>query len=201
MSGVAPGEGAEAGPVLATPRLLLRLAGRADVPAIVGHLEENWAHLAPSFPAPPREFLTAAYWEARVEASREEAARGGSLRLFVFPREEPGRVVGMVSFTDVSRGAAHSCALGYGLAAAEQGKGLMGEAVGAGIAHVFRAMNLHRVTATYAAHNLRSGALLKRLGFTVEGYARDYLRVGGRWEDHVLAALLNPAWRAGDPPP
>ena len=66
MSGVAPGEGAEAGPVLATPRLLLRPAGRADVPAVVRHLEENWTHLAPSFPAPPPEFLTAAYWEARV---------------------------------------------------------------------------------------------------------------------------------------
>lgn len=41
--------------------------------------------------------------------------------------------------------------------------------------------------------NRRSGALLARLGFEQEGYARDYLMINGRWEDHVLTALLNPA--------
>ncbi|MFB0585429.1 hypothetical protein [Aeromonas salmonicida] len=40
---------------------------------------------------------------------------------------------------------------------------------------------------------LRSAALLERLGFEREGYARDYLMINGRWEDHILTALLNPA--------
>ena len=31
-------------------------------------------------------------------------------------------------------------------------------------------------------------------GFTVEGYARDYLRIDGRWEDHILTAIVNPNW-------
>ncbi|KTA85439.1 hypothetical protein [Aeromonas salmonicida] len=40
---------------------------------------------------------------------------------------------------------------------------------------------------------LCSAALLEHLGFEREGYARDYLMINGRWEDHILTALLNPA--------
>ena len=46
--------------------------------------------------------------------------------------------------------------------------------------------------ANYMPINERSGRLLRSLGFQVEGYARDYLYVGGAWRDHVLTALTNP---------
>jgi ribosomal-protein-alanine N-acetyltransferase len=45
--------------------------------------------------------------------------------------------------------------------------------------------------ANYMPANERSGKLLKRLGFTVEGYARDYLFIAGAWQDHVLTSLAN----------
>jgi ribosomal-protein-alanine N-acetyltransferase len=45
--------------------------------------------------------------------------------------------------------------------------------------------------ANYIPTNERSGLLLKRLGFAVEGYARDYLLINGQWRDHVLTALTN----------
>jgi ribosomal-protein-alanine N-acetyltransferase len=32
--------------------------------------------------------------------------------------------------------------------------------------------------------------LLLKCGFREEGYARDYLRINGRWQDHLLFALL-----------
>ncbi|MGL5537110.1 MAG: 30S ribosomal protein S5 alanine N-acetyltransferase, partial [Aeromonas veronii] len=37
------------------------------------------------------------------------------------------------------------------------------------------------------------GALLERLGFEREGFARAYLMINGRWEDHILTSLINPA--------
>ena len=52
--------------------------------------------------------------------------------------------------------------------------------------------------ANYIPHNERSGRLLRRLGFMVEGYARDYLFINGAWRDHILTALTNPNPR---PPP
>jgi len=39
--------------------------------------------------------------------------------------------------------------------------------------------------------NTRSANLLKTLGFEQEGYAKNYLLINGRWEDHVLNALIN----------
>jgi ribosomal-protein-alanine N-acetyltransferase len=49
--------------------------------------------------------------------------------------------------------------------------------------------------ASYLPHNQRSGKLLKRLGFVVEGYARDYLLINGLWQDHILTSLTNPNWK------
>jgi len=45
--------------------------------------------------------------------------------------------------------------------------------------------------AGYLPHNERSGKLLDRLGFEKEGLARKYLKINGRWEDHLLTSLIN----------
>jgi ribosomal-protein-alanine N-acetyltransferase len=50
--------------------------------------------------------------------------------------------------------------------------------------------------ANYMPHNRRSGNVLKRAGFVVEGYARDYLMINGKWEDHIFTSLTNPHWRS-----
>jgi ribosomal-protein-alanine N-acetyltransferase len=39
---------------------------------------------------------------------------------------------------------------------------------------------------------VRSAALLARLGFEREGFARAYLHINGTWEDMVLNSLINP---------
>jgi ribosomal-protein-alanine N-acetyltransferase len=72
----------------------------------------------------------------------------------------------------------------------------MVEAVGAAVGYAFAVLRLHRVMANYMPHNVRSAAVLRRAGFTVEGYARDYLLINGRWEDHVLTGIVNPDWKA-----
>ena len=68
----------------------------------------------------------------------------------------------------------------------------MSEALGAGIGHIFGPLALHRIMANYLPTNERSGRLLRRLGFVVEGFARDYLYIDGAWRDHILTALTSP---------
>ncbi|HEX6749143.1 MAG TPA: ribosomal protein S5-alanine N-acetyltransferase [Longimicrobium sp.] len=182
-----------------TERTVVRMATLDDVPAIARYFRENRAFLAPWEPRRSERFFTDEFWGEQVRRNLEEADNDRSLRLFIFPRDAPGEVIGNLGFSEFVRGMFQACYLGYGLSAAREGRGYMREALTAAIAHVFGELRLHRIMANYLPHNRRSGNLLKALGFQVEGYARDYLLIDGRWEDHVLTSLTNPEWRAADP--
>jgi ribosomal-protein-alanine N-acetyltransferase len=70
------------------------------------------------------------------------------------------------------------------------GRGLMTDAVRAIVPYVFETLRLHRLEAACLPTNEPSKRLLRRVGFTEEGYARQYLRIDGAWRDHVLFAML-----------
>ena len=182
-------------PVIATERLVVRMANTDDVHEIIRYFTDNEAHLAHSRPRPGPDYLTPAFWEAQVHAALAEFRTDRSLRLFVFEKASPKRVIGNVNFTSINRGAAQFCYLGYGLDREKEGRGMMREALEGAIAYAFREMHLHRIMANYVPWNQRSGGLLRRLGFVVEGYARDYLFLNGRWEDHIMTSLINPDWQ------
>ena len=179
--------------------MLLRLAREEDVPRIPECQSLNEAHLAPWSPTRPPGFLTPGYWRERVREAEAEWAAGTGLGLFLFERAQPEAVIGTAGLSQIARGAFQACYLGYGIGRAHEGRGLMSEALRLLIAHAFGPMNLHRIMANYMPRNTRSAALLARLGFEIEGEARAYLRIAGRWEDHVLTALTNPAWKAPAP--
>jgi [ribosomal protein S5]-alanine N-acetyltransferase len=183
-------------PVLTTERLVVRFATRADVPAILHYFHENEAHLAGSRPLPPADFYTEAFWERFVDLALAELRQDRAARFFAFAAGDAGVVVGSATLTQIFRGPAQYCVLGYGLGKAFEGRGLMRETLEAVIGYGFGELNLHRIMANHVPRNERSGGLLRRLGFVVEGYARDYLLLDGRWEDHVLTSLTNPDWRA-----
>ena len=182
-------------PRLQTARLVLRLADEHDVPEIVRYFTDNREFLRPWDPWRPDSFYTAAFWVAQVRQNLVDHRLDRAVRFFLFERES-GEIIGTANFTQIQRGVSHSCTLGYGLAERHQGQGLMGEGLTAAIDHVFRVLNVHRIEANYMPHNRRSGNLLRRLGFTVHGFAREYLLINGVWEDHVLTSLINPDWTA-----
>lgn len=182
-------------PVLHTDRTELRFAGPEDVPGVVDYYTRNREHLRPWDPPHPEGFLTEQFWQKRTAQNEDEFYLGLSCRFFLFGRELPDRVIGHVSFTQIFRGPFHACYLGYSLDEAEQSKGLMFEALSAGIGYMFGEQNLHRIMANYIPYNRRSGNLLKRLGFIPEGYAQDYLMINGEWQDHILTSLTNRNWK------
>lgn len=180
-------------PRLETERLVVTLPDPEAGAAMARYIEENLAHLTPWSPALPVDFRTASYWKLQLQRHREEFAQGSSLRLVISRREAPsGAIVGVCNFTQMARGPFLACYLGYSLDHRQQGRGMMREALEAALAYVFDELRLHRVMANYMPTNERSGALLRRLGFVVEGYARDYLYLNGAWRDHVLTAKTSP---------
>ena len=182
-------------PLLTTASCFLRIAAASDVPAVLDYWTRNRDHLRQSRPIFEDNFFSDAYWRSRVEQSLAEFERDLSLRLFLFDRARPDRVIGTVNFTEVLRSGAQFCYLGYGIDAVEAGKGRMREALSEALEYAFVELDLHRVMANYMPRNERSGRLLRSLGFVVEGYARDYLRIDGKWEDHLLTSLTNQGWQ------
>jgi ribosomal-protein-alanine N-acetyltransferase len=177
-----------------TQRLTIRLPQIADVPEVVRYYAENRAHLQPFSPSFGTDFAEATTWLEQVSVRAREFEAGESFRAFVFDRRSPIRVLGNINLTQVQRGAFQSCALGYNLAADEQGKGYMTEAVAGVVAFAFATWMLHRVAASYMPRNTRSAAVLQRCGFQVDGRAPAYLFINGRWEDHILTSITNPQW-------
>ncbi|BCL39417.1 GNAT family N-acetyltransferase [Nostoc sp. MS1] len=182
-------------PIITSDRLLLRIGIQEDIPSILKYFIDNKAYLTPYYPTWAEHFFTVEYWNYQVENNFLEFIHDQSLKLFIFPKKQPTEIIGTINFSNFVKGAAHFCYVGYSLAEAKQGKGYMTEALKGATDYVFQELNLHRVMANYMPHNQRSGNVLKRLGFVVEGYARDYLLINGKWQDHILTSLTNPNWK------
>ncbi|MHC5011503.1 MAG: GNAT family N-acetyltransferase [Planctomycetota bacterium] len=174
-----------------TDRLVLTLPPPAAAADVLAYFTRNREHLAPWDPPRPASFHTEAYWRSRLEQNRREYSAGRSMRLLVLPRGRE-RIVGTCNFTGFERGAFLNCRLGYTIDAELEGGGFMAEALTAAIGHVFTELGFHRIEANYRPSNERSGRLLRRLGFEIVGFARDYLFIDGAWRDHVLTALIAP---------
>ena len=85
--------------------------------------------------------------------------------------------------------------IGYDLARAWWGRGVMDELMPAALGFAFGALGLRRVEAMVTPGNDRSCRVLERHGFTREATLRDYGFWRGRFWDQILYARL-----ASDPP-
>ncbi len=180
--------------VFETERLSLRLPAPSEAAAVAAFYRDNRGHLQPWSPTFHPGFFSEAFWALEAEHRLADFQAGLEVRGFLYLRDRPCRMIGNLSLAQIVRGALHACTLGYALAADSQGHGYMLEAVRGAVAYAFGTLGLHRVMAGYMPRNLRSAAVLRQAGFVVEGYAPRYLRVDGRWEDHVLTAITNPDW-------
>lgn len=190
-------------PFLCSERLVLRMPDSRESEAVADYYRRNRLHVANSQAIMPDSFYTARHWAETLSKYQQAFEDDQAINMFVFLRQQgdefDDRVIGSVNFTSIIRRAAQFCYLGYSLEESMQGQGYMTEAVGRGIEFAFREMNVHRIMANYVPHNLKSARVLSRLGFVVEGYARDYLFLNGKWQDHVMTSLTNRNWRIPAP--
>jgi ribosomal-protein-alanine N-acetyltransferase len=178
--------------MLQTPRLILSPPSHHDATELLAYYVRNRIHLKPWEPERSVSFFTQDGMEKRIHDMACAMENGQALHLLLRDTAT-GAMVGECAFTNIVRGPFQACHLGFSLDHAAQGRGLMQQALSQAIGHVFSTLGLHRIMANTRTDNRRSQALLQRLGFQQEGYARDYLKIDGQWRDHVLNALINPA--------
>jgi ribosomal-protein-alanine N-acetyltransferase len=178
-------------PNLATENLRVRLLEPSEAGKMMLFRQENREHLGPWEPRRRAEFFTESYWRVLLLQHQRDFQQGLSVALTILD-DTDSEVLGVCNFTNIVRGTFQSCHLGYALSARYQGQGLMAEALKPACRYIFETLMLHRIMANYLPRNERSGRLLSKLGFEVEGEAKQYLLIDGHWEDHILTSLINP---------
>lgn len=110
--------------------------------------------------------------------------------VFLVVRIEDGAIAGIANLSQIFLGNFRSAYLGYSAFVPFDGKGYMTEGLRLVLREAFGPLGLHRVEANVQPDNARSIALVERLGFRPEGYSPRYLKIAGRWRDHVRYAIL-----------
>jgi RimJ/RimL family protein N-acetyltransferase len=76
------------------------------------------------------------------------------------------------------------------------GLGYGSEATALMVDHAFESLGLHRVALTVFAFNERAVRSYLKVGFAIEGTAREAIWRDGRWWDEIHMSVLEPEWRA-----
>jgi len=173
---------------------MLALPRQTDAEAARDFHVKSWPHLQRWFPPVPADVDALSYWQDHINKAQDAYAQGIALRLWMLPNAAPDKVIGSIGFSQIFRGPFCNCVLGYQIAPEYEGQGLMREALEASIRYMFIEQKLHRIAANYRPENARSGRLLSRLGFRIDGFAKNYLFIDGDWRDHVLTSLTNDAF-------
>lgn len=173
---------------LLTKRLTLTLAEEKHVDEIVRFINRNKEFLQEWEPERTADYFTKPYQLKQIEAEKKLIENGQLYKYWIIKN---GRVIGSIALNNVIYGAFESCHLGYRMDEQEQGKGYMTEALEAVMTYAFTEFRLHRIEANIMPRNLASIRVVEKAGFNYEGISKKYLKINGKWEDHIHMVALN----------
>jgi ribosomal-protein-alanine N-acetyltransferase len=178
------------GPTLRSGPIYLRHPTLSDYPAWKHVRETSRSFLAPWEPTWGPTELEKASFRRRIRRYAQEIRGDTGYPFFVF-RQIDHQLVGGLTLAFVRRGVTQTATLGYWMGAPYAGRGLMTEAARVAVRYAFDTLQLHRIEAACLPNNAASVRLLEKIGFTREGYARSYLCICDRWQDHLLYGLVS----------
>ena len=176
-------------PVLRNDRVTLRSPEMGDFEQWAALRFESREFLAPWEPVWPANDLTRSAFRSRVRQYWRDIDDDAAYPYFIFDRTGH-RLLGALTLSNIRRGVAQTATLGYWMGAPFAGQGYMTAAARLVLSFAYGHLGLHRIEAACLPHNAPSIALLRRHGFEQEGYARAYLKIAGKWSDHLLFAKV-----------
>ena len=121
---------------------------------------------------------------------RAQADGTGSPSLILYR----GSLVGSAGVGRMDPPESKSCNLGYFLAEAVQGRGIVTRACSSLLAYSFDTLGMNRVQISGNPQNARSIAVPKRLGFVHEGTLRQAELLNGNFHDAAMYSMLASEW-------
>lgn len=119
-----------------------------------------------------------------------EAEYGGFLvrnfvRFYLFDKTDLQTIIGTVSFSDMKRSAFFSCQTGYKVDSDYTNHGYGFQMLSHAIGIMEKEFHMHRISAYIYPENQPSIKLVEKLGFELEGIAKSYVLMHGKWIDHL----------------
>jgi [ribosomal protein S5]-alanine N-acetyltransferase len=176
-------------------RVSLRPPARDDFESWARVREASRRFLEPWEPTWSSDALTRGAYRQRLFHYAAEWRSGQGYNFFLF-RNADGILLGGIGLSQVRHGVAECGSLGYWMGERYARQGYMTDALRLTLDFCFSRLKLHRVEAACLPHNLASRRVLTKCGFREEGYAKEYLCIDGRWQDHVLFGTLREEWAA-----
>jgi len=168
--------------------ITLRWPVMADADEMFALIEANRTYLARWLPwAPDHTLEKERQWvEGRIQAKVDGT---GSPPLLIYQ----GSLVGLtgVNCKDLLN---RSGSLGYYLAEAFQGRGIITRACRGALPYAFDTLGMNRVQISANLANTRSLAIPRRLGFVHEGTIREVEFLNGRFQDSASYSMLASEW-------
>ncbi len=181
--------------MLKTDRLLLKEPAKVTAEQLADYRRRNRTFLEPFVPLRDEEYYTESFCRDALQKEQAAWEAGTAYGFYLYLNAAPDRLVGSVHLTGVIRGVFQNCFAGCQMDGELIDRGYMTEAVLAVIDYAFSVLNLHRIEANIMPRNVRSLRLAEKCGFENEGFAKEYLRINGKWEDHVHMVRRNESWR------
>jgi len=169
-------------------RVFLRPPERGDYEAWASLRAGSRDFLSPWEPSWPPDALSRTSFRARVARYAEDWRTDQAYNFFIFALDET--LVGGVGLSNIRRGVSETASLGYWVGEPYARQRYMTSALPLVVDFAFERLGLHRLEAACLPTNIPSRSVLARTGFHQEGYAREYLRIAGKWQDHLLFAIL-----------
>lgn len=174
-----------------TERLYLKILDEKGADLVCDYYVRNKDFLREWKPIRLHSFYTKEYQIEQLKEEIDEIRKQHMLKLWVFLKENPDKIIGVIAFNNIVKGAFMSCHLGYKLDKDYINRGYITEGLRKGIEIIFKEYKLHRIEANVMPKNCPSIRVCEKLGFYREGLAKDYLKINGIWEDHIHMVLLN----------
>jgi ribosomal-protein-alanine N-acetyltransferase len=170
--------------------MTLRPLEIGDVPELATLVRANRDFLAGSGPLRDEAYFTDAGQQASVARAIEAASQGTAHPMVIV--DGTGAIVGTLNLNSIIRGAFQSTSIGYWVSQERTGEGIATAAVSAAKEVAFGELGLHRIQGETLVDNVASQRVLLRNGFVRYGIAPDYLKIAGRWQEHVLFQAIAP---------
>jgi len=152
--------------------------------------DKSRKYLTPFEPTWSDAELSQSSFRERVRRAEREAATETSFAFFIHDLSgKTEEMVGGINLSDIRRRVAQSVNIGYWMGEQKANKGTMTKALGITLPFIFDRLSLHRASAACLVENQRSVRVLEKNGFVHEGRAEGYLKIDGKWQDHLLFGL------------